>query len=112
MHKGGGHPRGTHITFGRPAGRVLPQAAAALLEVGTGLPSVPGRDGDLAAAGLAADPAQGAAPAPWPPGTHRTAHRCRQAGGAEREKRGSMAGKMEGGEQGGCSPGDGEKGKG
>lgn len=110
-HEGGGHPRGTHITFGRPAGRVLPQAAAALLEVGTGLPSVPGWDGDLAAAGLAADPARGAAPAPWPPGPHHAAHCCRQARGAGRTeegkesfnsmKNGRREGEVQHGERGG-----------
>lgn len=66
-----GHPSGG------PTGRVIPQAPAALLEVGTGLPAVPGRDGDLAAAVLAADPARGAAAAPGPPGSHHAAHRCR-----------------------------------
>lgn len=90
-HKGGGHPCGTRVTFGCLTGWVLAQAAAALLEVGTGLSSVPGRDGDLAAAGLAANPTQGAAPAPPPPGPHRTAHRYQQARGAEREERASMA---------------------
>lgn len=68
---------GGHVTSGGPTGRVIPQAPAALLEVGTGLPAVPGRDGDLAAAVLAADPARGAAAAPGPPGSHHAAHRCR-----------------------------------
>lgn len=74
MARGSG---GGHVTSGGPTGRVIPQAPAALLEVGTGLPAVPGRDGDLAAAVLAADPARGAAAAPGPPGSHHAAHRCR-----------------------------------
>lgn len=64
------------LTFGGPAGWVIPQAPAALLEVGAGLPAVPGRDGDLAAAAPAADPTWGAAAAPGPPGSHHAAHRC------------------------------------
>lgn len=110
-HAGG--QQAAHVTFGRPAGRVLPQAAAALLEVRTRIPSVPGRDSDLAAAGPAANPARGAAPAPRPPGPHSTAHRCQ---GWRRGKRKSFSvindGKSRAGEMRHRGWGEGRKDKG
>lgn len=104
---------GSPVTLGRAAGRVLPQAAAALLEVRTGIPAVPGRHRDLAAAGPAANPARGAAPAPRPPGPHGTAHRCQ---GPRRGKRKSFSvmnnGRSRAGEMQHRGWGEGTKGKG